>query len=116
VFVNDIWVPIAIALFGNAVVVAIVLISNRQATKTERSRQDREDVRLEKSRQDIRAAHAMEQQRLLRDMQKGIYLEFHQLLRQTALVVHNASYDFESGNEYEIGLDWNQAAFESLNR
>jgi hypothetical protein len=110
--VNEIWVPIAIALFGNGVAIAIVLLSNAQAAKMERTRQDREDERLEKSRHDLRVTSAMERRRYMQEAQKQYYLQLHQELKAAARVVHEAGYQIGPPLEFL----WNVPAFDALNR
>lgn len=96
---DEIWVPIAIALFGNAVAVIIVILTNRAAVRREEARQQHESTRW-----------AREDAWKVGEVQRGYYLAYFHALRETALAIHNAGY--EIGPPLEFG--WQESAFEAL--
>ncbi len=78
---DQIWVPIAIAVFGNTVAVLIVVLTNRAAVRREEAR------------------HAHELKRWTREdawkvgeVQRAYYVSFYSELRKAALAIHDAGY------------------------
>ncbi len=97
--INQIWVPIAIALFGNAVAVTIVILTNRAAVKREEARQTHEARRW-----------AREDAWKMGEVQRGYYLAYFHALRKTSIAIHNAGY--EIGPALEFG--WQEEAAGAL--
>ncbi|MCJ1707421.1 hypothetical protein [Microbacterium sp. VKM Ac-2923] len=96
---DQIWVPIAIALFGNAVAVTIVILTNRSAVR----------------REDVRQAHevrrwAREDAWKVGEVQRDYYLTFYRELRRTSVAIHDAGYGI--GPDLKFG--WQEGAFEAL--
>jgi hypothetical protein len=110
--VNQIWVPIAIALFGNAVAILVVILTNRQTIKRDEARQDRQDARLERLRRDGRVQRAVDNRWRIIELQRDYYVDFHKELRAASLAIHDAGY--EIGPKLEFG--WNLSVYESLIR
>lgn len=110
--VDQIWAPIVVALFGNAVAIVIVLLSNHQAVQREEARQDREDARLKLLRHDARVQRAGDDQRRVIELRKDYYIDLYREFRKTSLAVHNAGY--EIGPKLEFG--WNLPMYEALIR
>ncbi len=109
---QNIWVPIFIALFGNAVAVLIVLLTNKQTINREEARQKQEDIRLEKMQEDTRTQRQQEERWRVIDLQKDYYVSLYQELRAASLAVHNAGY----GLGPQLEFSWNLPAFEALLR
>lgn len=97
--IDQIWVPIAIALFGNTVAVTIVILTNRAAVKREDARQTHEARRW-----------AREDAWKMGEVQRGYYLAYFHALRKTSIAVHNAGY--EIGPALEFG--WQEEAAGAL--
>lgn len=96
---DQIWVPIAIALFGNAVAVTIVILTNRSAVKREETRQAHEAQRW-----------AREDAWKVGEVQRGYYLAYFHALRKTSVAIHDAGY--EIGPALEFG--WQEEAANAL--
>lgn len=96
---DQVWVPIAIALFGNAVAVIIVILTNRAAVKREEARADHESQRW-----------AREDAWRIGELQRGYYLAYFHALRKTSVAIHNAGYDI--GPPLEFG--WQEEAAGAL--
>ncbi|MFF8187846.1 hypothetical protein ACF044_11385 [Microbacterium sp. NPDC016588] len=96
---DTIWVPIAIALFGNAVAVLVVVLSNRSAIK-------REDARQEHERQRWAREDALK----VGEVQRGYYFAFYRELRAASLAIHDAGYGI--GPALEFG--WQETAYDAL--
>ncbi|MCU1477600.1 MAG: hypothetical protein JWQ64_2293 [Subtercola sp.] len=91
--------PIAIALFGNAVAVTIVILTNRAAVKREEVRQTHEARRW-----------AREDAWKVGEVQRGYYLAYFHALRKTSIAIHDAGY--EIGPALEFG--WQEEAAGAL--
>jgi hypothetical protein len=96
---DQIWVPIAIALFGNTVAVLIVVLTNRAAVKREEARMAHELKRW-----------AHENAWKVGEVQRAYYVSFYSELRKAALAIHDAGY--EIGPPLEFG--WQFPAYDSL--
>ena len=108
---ENVWVPIAIALLGNGMTLVVLLLSNRNAQRNEQARQEREDGRLEKSRLDLRVQLAIARDERLADLRKGPYVECFQVFRETSLAIHNAGYAQE-----QLPFGWQLPAYQALLR
>lgn len=97
--IDEVWVPIAIALFGNAVAVTIVILTNRAAIKREEARELHESRRWER-----------EDAWRVGEVQRGYYLAYFHALRKTAIAIHDAGY--EIGPPLEFG--WQEEAANAL--
>lgn len=97
--IDAIWVPIAIALFGNAVAILIVILTNRAAVRREEARQAHEAARW-----------AREDAWKVGEIQRDYYLTFYKALRKTALSIHDAGY----GIGPPLAFGWQFAAFDAL--
>lgn len=97
--IDQIWVPIAIALFGNTVAVLIVVLTNRAAVRREEARQAHELKRWTRE-----AAWKVG------EVQRAYYVAFYSELRKTALALHDAGY--EIGPPLKFG--WQFPAYEAL--
>lgn len=96
---DQIWVPIAIALFGNTVAVLIVVLTNRAAVRREEARQAHELKHW--TREDAWKVG---------EVQRAYYVSFYSELRKAALAIHDAGY--EIGPPLEFG--WQFPAFDAL--
>lgn len=96
---DQIWVPIAIALFGNAVAVLIVLLTNRDAVKREEARQAHEAKRW-----------AREDAWKVGEVQRGYYVAFYGELRTAAVAIHNAGY----GIGKPLTFGWQEPSYNAL--
>lgn len=96
---DTIWVPIAIALFGNAVAVIVVVLSNRSAIQREEARQQHERGRW--AREDALTVGAV---------QRDYYFAFYRELRAASLAIHNARFEIEPG----LDFGWQEAAYDAL--
>ena len=94
-----IWVPIAIALFGNAVAVVIVILTNRAAIAREQSRQAHEANRW-----------LREDRWRVSEVQRDYYVSFYRQIRSASLAVPNAGHKI--GPPLEGG--WQLPAYEAL--
>ena len=108
---ENVWVPIAIALLGNGMTLVVLLLSNRNAQRNEQARQEREDGRLEKSRHDLRVQLAIARDERLVDLRKGPYVECFQVFRETSLAIHSAGYAQE-----QLPSGWQLPAYQALLR
>lgn len=97
--IDQVWVPIAIALFGNTVAVTIVILTNRAAVKREEAREQQESRRWER-----------ENAWRIGEVQRGYYLAYFHSLRKTAIAIHNAGY--EIGPPLDFG--WQEEAANAL--
>lgn len=97
---DQIWVPIAIALFGNAVAVLIVLLTNRAAVQREEARMAHELKRW-----------THENAWKVGEIQRAYYVSFYSELRKAALAIHDAGYAIGPPLD-EFG--WQFPAYDSL--
>lgn len=95
---DAIWVPISIALFGNAVAVLVVVLSNRSAIKREEARQLHERERW-----------ARDDAMRVGEVQREYYFAFYRELRAASVAIHNA---YVIGPPLESG--WQEAAYDAL--
>lgn len=96
---SQFWVPIAIALLGNAVAVAIVIVTNRAAVHREQLRQRHESRRWDR-----------DDAWRVSEMQREYYLTLYSELRKASLAVHDAGY----GLRPPLPFGWQLPAYEAL--
>jgi hypothetical protein len=90
-----------IALFGNAVAVLIVVLTNRAAISREESRQTHESRRWQR-----------EDAWRIGEVQRGYYVDYYAELRAASMAVHDAGYKI--GPPLDFG--WQLPAYEALMR
>jgi hypothetical protein len=106
---ENVWVPIAVALLGNGMTLAVLLISTNSARANARAWQESEDGRIETARHDVRVQLARSQYEKLARLRQGPYVECFQEYRKAALVIHAAGYA-----QADLPIDWQLPAYEAL--